>query len=145
MASPTTAPPIPGRAVRTLILLLVKASRHKIFQRFLIRRTGLLHLSNVCIKTRRGGNMSEAFAMQFVAHHTSIPVPKVYYAFIHKGTSYIVMEHIKGQMAAHGWLGRSVESKQRILDQLRDMVTKLRSLKPPQETKRQQHRWRAVL
>ncbi|UZP40971.1 hypothetical protein NXS19_008787 [Fusarium pseudograminearum] len=69
--------------------------------------------------------------MQFVANHTPIPVPKVHYAFIHKGTSYIVMQHIKGQTAANGWTSRSDESKERILEQLRGMITELRSVTPP--------------
>ncbi|KAM0384197.1 hypothetical protein ACHAPZ_001734 [Fusarium culmorum] len=73
--------------------------------------------------------------MQFVANHTSIPVPKVHYAFIHEGTSYIVMQHIKGQMAANGWTSRSDESKARILEQLRGMITELRSVIPPEGTK----------
>lgn len=72
--------------------------------------------------------------MQFVASHTSIPVPKVHYAFTHKGTSYIVMQHIKGHMAAQGWVRRSDESKKRVLEQLSCMVTELRSVKPPDGT-----------
>ncbi|RSL83534.1 hypothetical protein CEP52_016694 [Fusarium oligoseptatum] len=70
--------------------------------------------------------------MQFVASQTSIPVPKVYYAFVHKGTSYIVMRHIKGQMAGYDWSTRSEESRTRILEQLRGMVTELRSITPPE-------------
>ncbi|KAG7139916.1 hypothetical protein HYQ45_003247 [Verticillium longisporum] len=89
----------------------------------------------MCIKVRRDGNLSEAFAMQFVASHTSIPVPKVYYAFVHRGTSYIVMRHIKGQMAAQGWSSRPDESKTRILRQLCGMVSELRSVPSPEGTK----------
>lgn len=70
--------------------------------------------------------------MQFVTAHTSIPVPEVYYAFTHKGTSYIVMRHIKGEMAMRGWMNRAEESKTRILDQLRRMVNELRSVPPPE-------------
>ncbi|CRK31426.1 hypothetical protein BN1708_005429 [Verticillium longisporum] len=135
MASPTPEPATPGRAVRTLILLFVKASRHKILRRLLTRNIGLLHIFNMCIKVRRDGNLSEAFAMQFVASHTSIPVPKVYYAFVHRGTSYIVMRHIKGQMAAQGWSSRPDESKTRILRQLCGMVSELRSVPSPEGTK----------
>lgn len=73
--------------------------------------------------------------MQFVASHTSIPVPEVYYAFVHRETSYIVMRHIKGQMAGRGWAARSEESKARILEQLRGMVAELRAVRPPDGTK----------
>ena len=77
----------PGLVVQTAIIFLVKASRYKILRKFFRKQGGLLHISNICIKTRQNGNLSEAFAMQFVSYHTSIPVPKVYYAFIHRGTS----------------------------------------------------------
>ncbi|KAL2689382.1 hypothetical protein Neosp_003435 [[Neocosmospora] mangrovei] len=70
--------------------------------------------------------------MQFVASQTSIPVPKVYYAFIHKGTSYVVMRHIKGQMVGYDWAHRPEESRRRILEQLRSMVAELRSVTPPE-------------
>lgn len=70
--------------------------------------------------------------MRFVARHTSIPVPEVYCAFTHKGASYIVMRHIKGQMAGSGWPGRTEESKTQILDQLRRMIIELRSVPPPE-------------
>lgn len=137
MASESSAPvpPTPGPVVRTLILLLVKASRYKLFRKLAGKQRGLFHISNICIKTRAGGNSSEAYAMHFVAKHTSIPVPKVYYAFIHKGRSYTVMQHIKGGMAASRWTLRSEESKTRILEQLRGMVAELRSVPPPPGTK----------
>lgn len=72
--------------------------------------------------------------MEFIAGHTSIPVPKVYYAFTYKGASYIVMRHIKGQMAGQGWLRRTEESKTQILTQLRSMIKELRSVPPPEGT-----------
>ncbi|KID62974.1 uncharacterized protein G6M90_00g079760 [Metarhizium brunneum] len=128
-------PPAPGRAVRTLIVLLVKATRHKLLRRLWRKQTGLFHIANICIKTKPDENLSEAYAMQFVGTHTSIPVPKVYYAFVHKGTSYIVMRHIKGKMAGFDWSCRSEESKGRILDQLRGMIRELRSVPPPEGTR----------
>ncbi|KAJ4313791.1 hypothetical protein N0V84_009252 [Fusarium piperis] len=128
-------PHAPGRAIRTLILLLVKLRYHK-FSRWLWRKqSGLFHIFNICIKTKPDENLSEAFAMRFVARHTSIPVPKVYYAFTNQGSSYIVMRHIKGKVAARGWLSRTEESKTRILHQLRCMITELQSVSPPKETR----------
>ncbi|KAH7019655.1 kinase-like domain-containing protein [Ilyonectria destructans] len=125
-------PPTPGRAVRTLILLVVKARDHKLLRRLWRKQTGLLHIFDICIKTKPGESLAEAHAMRFVASQTSIPVPKVYYAFTYKGTSYIVMRHIKGQMAGYGWSKRTEESKIRILNQLRHMVTELRSIPFPE-------------
>ncbi|KAI6045487.1 kinase-like domain-containing protein [Pisolithus marmoratus] len=41
----------------------------------------------MCIKSTSCTRLAEASAMQFVARHTSIPVPKVYCVFKHKGTT----------------------------------------------------------
>lgn len=89
------------------------------------------HVFDICIKTRPGETLAEAQAMRFVASQTSIPVPEVYYAFTHKGISYTVMRHIKGQILASGWSSRTEESKARILTQLRHMITELRSVPRP--------------
>ena len=45
-------------------------------------------------------DLSETSAMHFIAQHTSIPVPKVHCAFVRRDSSYIVMEHIDGEMIA---------------------------------------------
>lgn len=127
-------PPQPGRIVRTLILLAVKIRYHTFLRRLWKRQHGLFHMFNVCIKIRPDSNLAEAQAIQFVATNTSIPVPKVYYGFAHKGSSYIVMSRIKGHEVAHGWLDRSKESKAKILDQLRGMIAELRSVPVPEET-----------
>ncbi|KAI0020266.1 protein kinase-like domain-containing protein [Xylariomycetidae sp. FL0641] len=71
--------------------------------------------------------------MRYVAQHTSIPVPKVYCAFVHKGQAYIVMERMNGDIAGHGWVKRTEESKQGILSQLEHMVQQLRDLQPPKD------------
>ncbi|KAM4054574.1 phosphotransferase enzyme family protein [Hirsutella rhossiliensis] len=65
------------------------------------------------------------------ARHTSVPVPKVHCAFVHQGETYIVMSRIKGRVVWHGWLGRSHDSKTRILEQLRQMLAELRSVPQP--------------
>ncbi|QIX02388.1 hypothetical protein AMS68_007905 [Peltaster fructicola] len=69
--------------------------------------------------------------MQYIAKHTTIPVPKVYCAFQRKNRAYIVMESLKGKSICNGWKVRSAESQLRILQQLRNMVDSLRSLVPP--------------
>ncbi|KAG6835565.1 hypothetical protein H0H93_016957 [Arthromyces matolae] len=69
--------------------------------------------------------------MVFISRHTSIPVPKVYWAFTHKGCAYIAMERIDGHMLAQGWAERSELSKAHILDQLKTMIEQLRSIPPP--------------
>ncbi|KAJ5361944.1 Aminoglycoside phosphotransferase [Penicillium brevicompactum] len=73
--------------------------------------------------------------MQFIAQHTSIPVPKVKCAFTRSGMTYIVMERIKGDMIGHGWVYRSEESEAKLLLQLTENVRQLRDLQPPEDNK----------
>ncbi|KAF4442003.1 kinase-like protein [Fusarium austroafricanum] len=69
--------------------------------------------------------------MIFVATNTSIPVPKVYCSFEHKGRVYILMQRLPGQDLSQGWNQRSEESRAQILQQLHNMVTELRNIPPP--------------
>lgn len=69
--------------------------------------------------------------MLFIAKHTSIPVPKIYFAFTDEECTYILMERIHGQSASRGWVRRSDASKGKVLEGLRKMVLEMRSL-PPQ-------------
>lgn len=122
-----------GLAARWLTLLVFTASRHWPFKSFM-RRYAILTAFNFCIKIYPFENLGEAHAMQFVAQHTSIPVPKVHCAFTHKGSTFIVMERIKGHQVRQGWQERSDESRKKILEQLRQMVLELRSVPAPQGT-----------
>ncbi|KAF5020381.1 hypothetical protein F66182_7589 [Fusarium sp. NRRL 66182] len=128
----TSEPINTGLLARLLTILAVKAKNQKYLGRLWKPSPGLISVFNICIKVKPFENLAEAHAMQLVAQHTSVPVPKVYCAFIHKGETYIVMNQIKGQMAWHGWKRRTEESKARILDQLRRMVIELRSVPPPE-------------
>jgi aminoglycoside phosphotransferase len=78
--------------------------------------------------------MGEAYAMMLACEKTSLPVPKVYCAFIHKEQIYIAMERLPGDKLAKGWADRSPESKQKIHHQLKAMVDELRSIEPPKGT-----------
>jgi aminoglycoside phosphotransferase len=126
-SEPINAGPLP----RLLTLLVVKAKTQRYLRRLWKPSRGLLSISKFCIKVYAFDNLAEAHAMQFVARQTSIPVPKVYCAFVHRGRTYIVMKNIDGQMAADGWVSRPEESKRRILNQLRDMDAELRAITPP--------------
>jgi fructosamine-3-kinase len=70
--------------------------------------------------------------MRFISQATSIPVPKVLCAFTHGGSTYIVMERIKGDMIGTRWVYRSEESKTKLLAQLKKMVEEIRGLRPPE-------------
>ncbi|KAM5378647.1 hypothetical protein ACJZ2D_004446 [Fusarium nematophilum] len=52
----------------------------------------VLASSKLCIKATAFTTLAEANAMQFVAQHTSIPVPKVYSSFEHKGRASILAQ-----------------------------------------------------
>ncbi|RXG42229.1 hypothetical protein VDGE_30283 [Verticillium dahliae] len=69
--------------------------------------------------------------MRFVAQNTTIPVPKVYSAFEHKGRVYIVMERIDGLYLANGWRQRTAESRANILNGLRGLIQQLRQIPAP--------------
>jgi len=58
--------------------------------------------SDYCVKYSVSGSLNEAVALRFVASRTSVPVPKVYCAFQHRGVKYILMERIKGSMIREG-------------------------------------------
>ncbi|KAH9892928.1 protein kinase-like domain-containing protein [Xylariomycetidae sp. FL2044] len=119
---------------RALTLGAVKILDNWYTRRFMKYTGGVLFVSKFCIKTKSTTSLAEANTMQFIAQHTSIPVPKVFCAFTHKGRSYIVMEKIAGQTAGYGWYYRPEDSKQKILSQLKSLVQQLRSVPPPPGT-----------
>ncbi len=93
--------------------------------------TVLFLSSNLCVKYGDFQHLSEAATMQFIADHTSIPVPKVYCAFSRKGRTFIVMERINGDYVGNAWLRRSKESREVLLQQLKGLVAEMRSIAPP--------------
>ena len=73
-----------------------------VLKRFRPRISSVLFLtSRICVKYDPFQHLSDAAAMQFIASHTSVPVPKVYCAFHRKGTTYIVMSRIAGTPIGH--------------------------------------------
>ncbi|KAF2750087.1 kinase-like protein [Sporormia fimetaria CBS 119925] len=104
----------------------------KLLKRVRSRSGVVLFLSDkLCVKYGGLSHLGEASAMQFVAKHTSIPVPRVYCAFEHRGRTYIVMERIHGTDVAKGWKSRSEASKAKVLGQLKRMIEELRRIPPP--------------
>ncbi|KAI1251345.1 hypothetical protein MGN70_005913 [Eutypa lata] len=117
---------------RTLTLWALKILDLKYMSPFRKYAGGVLLVSKFGIKTKPFTSLAEAHTMQFIAQHTSIPVPKVFCAFVHKGRSYIVMERVAGEMVGYGWVGRAEESKRKILTQLKSLIQQLRDVRPPQ-------------
>ncbi|KAF7570572.1 aminoglycoside phosphotransferase [Pyrenophora tritici-repentis] len=91
----------------------------------------LFLFKKLCVKCGTQVDLSEASTMQFVAKHTSIPVPRVHCAFTHKNRTYIVMERIHGEPVCDSWRIRSEESRARILAQLKNMVEEMCRITPP--------------
>lgn len=79
-------------------------------------------------------HLTEAVTINYVAKHTSIPVPKIYCSFLHKNRAYIIMERIQGDNLAAVWPNLSKESLQNIFSQLKNIIQELRALKPPPNT-----------
>ncbi|KAI1196698.1 kinase-like protein [Nemania serpens] len=122
-----------GIFTRVVTLLAAKILDQKYMRRIWKQPSGVLFGFRFCIKTSPITTLAEAHVLQFVANNTSIPVPKVYSAFAHRGQVYIVMERIGGNMLAKGWVCRSEESKAKILNQLRGMIQQLRDIRPPSD------------
>jgi aminoglycoside phosphotransferase len=121
--------PINATAFRRYLTLLAI----KLLKRFRKRNGTVLFLSNnICVKYGTSTRLSEATTMQFIAKHTSIPVPRVYCAFTNQNRTYIVMERMHGEPVGAGWFKRSEESKDKILCQLKEMVEEMRRLPPPE-------------
>ncbi|KAF1345058.1 kinase-like domain-containing protein [Delphinella strobiligena] len=90
---------------------------------------------SICIKYGDLVDLAEAASMDLVRQHTSVPVPKIYCSFTHRGQTYIVMEKMKGHKLAIGFTERSEESKSRLLAQLRSMVDEIRAIQPQHGTR----------
>ncbi|KAI5455763.1 kinase-like domain-containing protein [Mariannaea sp. PMI_226] len=117
------------------------------FRRFLtlaaIRTTAkLFSRDGVCIpisrhkivKTGRVVHLTEAATLKFIAERTSVPVPKVYCAFVRKNTAYIVMERIGGQEISMALPVLSLESREKLFADLRQIFQEIRALPPPPGT-----------
>ena len=85
----------------------------------------------VCVKYGPSQHIAEAFAIQYIASHTSIPVPKVHCAFERKGITYIVMSKLPGISIAEAWHTRTDGSKAQLLEQLKRYVDEMRNLEQP--------------
>jgi len=97
------------------------------------RKGSVLVLSRrLCVKYGDRVDLAEAAAMQFVARHTSIPVPRIHCAFTRRhGVTYIVMEHIDGDDVGRGWVFRDERSKAAIRAQLARFVREMRQIPAP--------------
>lgn len=111
----------------------------RLFTRIALKTWGRLHKSHgVCrpisrkliVKSGLWTDLTEAATMQFIAENTSIPVPKVYCSFVHKGRTYILMERMQGKSIGKVLNSLGHDDQQRVFAQLKHMMNELRSLTP---------------
>lgn len=79
-------------------------------------------------------HLTEAATLNFVASHTSIPVPRVHCAFVHDNMAHIVMDRIAGQCLSSAWKSLSQADMRSILSQLQGMFRELRAIPSPPGT-----------
>jgi aminoglycoside phosphotransferase len=85
---------------------------------------------SLLIKAGPSVHLMEANTMQYIAANTSIPVPKVYCSFVHKGMTYILMERIRGKEIFNVFkLPES--SREKVFVHLETMIQEMRALEPP--------------
>ncbi|EJT78902.1 hypothetical protein GGTG_03995 [Gaeumannomyces tritici R3-111a-1] len=88
------------------------------------------------VKTGASVHLQEAATMRWVAENTtSVPVPKVHCAFVHKNRAYIVMERVRGSIMGKALqqppISDDEQARKRLLQHLRSIVQELRSIPPP--------------
>ncbi|KAJ7635088.1 kinase-like domain-containing protein [Roridomyces roridus] len=73
----------------------------------------------------------EAFALEILVQHTTIPVPRVHRVVQHDRGHIIVMDRIPGKQLSKLWPAMSGEEKDRIAETLAGYVRQLRSVQIP--------------
>ncbi|KAH6640646.1 kinase-like domain-containing protein [Chaetomium tenue] len=94
---------------------------------------GLCSIISPHLIVKRGpfAHLTEAATLRFLAEKTSIPVPRVHCAFLHKNRAFIVMERLQGVTLAEAWDSLSDAQRGAIFAQLKSIFRELRSLPPP--------------
>lgn len=86
---------------------------------------------HLIVKTGEFVHLTEAATMKFIGANTSIPVPRVYWSFVHNNQAYIVMERIRGETIAKAWTKLSEADREGIFAQLHQILLEMRKLCPP--------------
>ena len=86
---------------------------------------------HLIVKTSPFVHLTEASSLQFIAANTSLPVPRIHCAFVHRNRAYLVMQRVQGVSLAMAWPSLSAAQLSAILKQLRAMLAELRALTPP--------------
>ncbi|KAK9434689.1 chitinase 18-4 [Metarhizium brunneum] len=76
---------------------------------------------------------TEIEAMNYVAAHTTVPVPKIYAVHNEGHFTYIEMEFIRGETLEEAWEHLSKGQMTAIFDDLKNHLSSLRALQPPKQ------------
>ncbi|EFY87368.1 hypothetical protein J3458_015500 [Metarhizium acridum] len=76
---------------------------------------------------------TEVEAMNYVAAHTTVPVPKVYAVHTEGQLIYIEMAFIRGETLESAWDNLSKGQMTAIFDDLKNHLSSLRALQPPEQ------------
>ena len=78
---------------------------------------------------------AELTALQYIAKHTTVPVPKIYGVYHCQDGLYIELEYIQGMDLSSAWLGDylSPAQKKQIVSEIAGYIEQLRSLEPLQK------------
>ena len=79
--------------------------------------------------------LTEAITSEFIATHTTIPVPRILDVFKHDETVFIVQEFVDAPMLLYVWRELKPDDRKRCMIQLKGYIEQLRSLVPPQPGK----------
>ena len=138
--------PIDNSAIQhdeTEALAVNNAFIHRFLTLLALKTTGRFYGRNgpcvpisqhLIVKTGPFAHLTEAATLKFLAEKTSIPVPRLHCAFVHKNRAFIVMERVQGVTLASAWKSLSDAQRDTIFVQLRSIFQELRSLQPPPGT-----------
>jgi hypothetical protein len=79
--------------------------------------------------------LTEAVTNEFIAKHTTIPVPRFVDVFKYNGTVHMVQEFIDAPLLWQVWPKLGLNDRKRCMDQLKGYLEQLRSLVPPEPGK----------
>ena len=102
---------------------------------FPMMRTVPLRSQQLFLKFGPRVRLTEAVASEFIAIHTSIPVPGVIDVFKYDGSVSIIQELIDAPMLLTLWRMLGLDDRKRCMIQLKGYLEQLRSLVPPEPGK----------
>ncbi|TDL13605.1 kinase-like protein, partial [Rickenella mellea] len=69
--------------------------------------------------------------IEYIARNTTIPVPRIQDVFIIKGDTFTIMDYIDASDLENSWWDLSAEQQRGVCRDLKNYITQMRSLRPP--------------